>query len=253
MNMFLMNLSTASLLYTVFDSIFTLWTKIEPADIPIYKHIRETGWLMLFTPMYLSYIMLTLDRVFMIHLNLRYGLYVTKSKAIKINFFIWMIGLSHVLHYWFPSTCFVHRYFLPWDIAVLITFITSYSYILIKTKKQQQKLTIHSKRTLKYKVPFLVVLTMFVGWFIPDLMLVSKVIENSIWVSIWWSSNLLSDPLIYIFCTPRISKRIKGIWHEKQSTLKKSQLSTIHLQSISNRIKTLSGIDSVYIENPGPD
>ena len=73
-------------------------------------------------------------------------------------------------------------------------------------------------------------------WTWPDMLLQCKVIERSVWTSMWFNSNLLCDPLLYTFSSHKTSARLKRFWI-KETTSNSYPLST--LQSSTNTVNTL--------------
>lgn len=211
MYMLLFNLSTAAIIYATFDFLFNIWLCFNQATYHS-DLIRTTGWMILFPPQFFAYILLTCDRVLIVHLGLKYKPYVTKRRVFIVSVSFWILNIFHIIYYWYPSPEFSKWYFLIWDSLLIILFAASYSYIFISVRKQRSKVSTNSKKSLNYKVPFYIVLSMFFSWFIPDLLIQTEVVEMNIWLSIWWALNLMCDPLIYIVGIPSITYRLREYW-----------------------------------------
>ena len=239
MDMLLIQLSVGALLYSPMDFVFNAWEFIEPGVVNKYYVTYETLLMLTFTPMYFSYLLLTIDRVLMVKLSLKYMLYVTKRRVIKVLVLVWVISLISMVYYWFPAMEMRKKYFLAWEGFLTVLFVVSYTYIFITYKIRQRDMVNSvstTTRRFKFKTPFYIVLSMLICWFLPDMLLQYKVIERSIWSSMWWDLNLLCDPLIYTFSSHRISARLKRFWM-KDTNPNSYPLSTLQLST--NTVNTL--------------
>ena len=91
--------------------------------------------------MYETMIFLTLDRFFSIFLNIKYPLFWTYSKTIKLVIGAWIFNLLMLVAFWLNrvSLTVLNTYlYVIFDILFLVTSIGTYTYIIAMIRKKQK-------------------------------------------------------------------------------------------------------------------
>ena len=190
--------------------------------VALYVFLRTSG--------YINYIgsmlLLTLDRVLIVRLNLRYPFYMTTRKilvAISITFLLGNLyyGIIMLVE---AARPYIYLFLVVTSFMFLVCVFCSYLWIFRKVSTSGQKLQssinesqpkseirpIRCKRTANLAAPLLIVITFVLFWVAP--------LQVSYWTNSqdWNAPHLvlhplgfISDAVIYIFFYPAIYKELK--------------------------------------------
>ena len=172
---------------------------------------KKTVILVLGVAQYLSVMLLTTDRILAVRLGLKYKLVMTRNKFLVSVSIIWSISVLHSPYY--LLFCH-HNIYLIWYTILVAFLVISYSYIIssIKTsaRKTSQDMTNGGQIKVKYEVPFLIILTITCLYFVPEILMKSGI--HTIWYHAIWALNFFFDPIIYIFGSLTIRRRLCQCW-----------------------------------------
>ena len=180
----------------------------------------------------LSLLLLSFDRVLAVKFPLRYKVIITKTKLYIGLVISWVISASHMLlmlnvhensdgvhDHSDSESCFQMVDFV-WSCISVVGLSISYIYIIFKVERRRKRLfqqhgdtlQTHSQN-LKYKVPFVIILTSLLFMLIPGILMffVHSDLIVVIAIALFWL-NYLSDPLVYILGSKKIKERLVKFW-----------------------------------------
>ena len=175
------------------------WKQID------WKHNYIDGpiVLALFVMCYLSIVSITLDRVLVVLLALKYKMYVAKKKVVIVFCTIWFVSIGMGLFHYFTDN--EEEIYLFFDLTIIIVIITSYSYISIAVLVRRRAIRRNGSQSnsvnIRYQIPLCIVITFVVTIFVPDLILLVRPDFYSVWIEVIWTLNWISDPLAYVILT----------------------------------------------------
>ena len=164
----------------------------------------------LYIPNVMSLVIITLDRILAINLVLRYRLVVTNKRLFAVLVCVWILSAVYGVSCWFLKSDTYLIVLFIFSLVVVIFFVCSYIYIIVKVKVARKELATSGQRNrqsrLNYWVPFTIILTYFLFVVATDLSVVY--LNNiTIWHIIVWSLNTIADTLTYVIGSARI-----GLW-----------------------------------------
>ena len=209
----LIELIFAELCYISYDGILRAFHFITTGNIPFYDKKDQTICLFIYSVQFLTLIAITLDRLLIVKLGLRYKTLVTKRALAVAVSSIWIISLALALVMWFSQAIKFNQILVILECLLAVVYLCSYGYIIYALKLKQNRF--RSDRNLNIKVPFLLVLTLICFYLIPELILAAGH-PFSMWFLPFFNLNNVTDALIYIFGTPMCRKRLKTIFCNKR-------------------------------------
>ena len=184
---------------------------------------------------YLIMCFIPLDRLLCTVLRMKYNYYVTTKRVNMILFGCWLFGFTFSIPFHFVKhehvyTFFYHYCYQICDPICVLFAIISFTVIVrklrqgrIRVSMQQPRLSSTASRRLStknknsivsqrniYRIPFMIIVTFIVFYFIPDLIITIKN-ESELIAKVTpfiWSLGLMTDPLIYIFIHKKIRMRV---------------------------------------------
>ena len=192
-----------------------------------------------YTLMYEVMIALTVDRFLKIFLNIKYPLYWTYSRTVKLCIALLVLNGMMCLTFWLTKTSIDTLntyYYLPFDIIFLIVAVVTYGYIFIKIVNNwkirnselsmnsqseeiqpQEAIRIHQNKLLKqFMSNFLLVVTFLIFTVVPDLVYfcygLNSYKDMKEWtkalMTIFYSISYICDFFIYTFSSITIRKKL---------------------------------------------
>ena len=193
---------------------------------------KKPWTLVLSVAQYLSVMLLTTDRVLAVRLGLKYKFVMTRKKFLLALVVTWVLCLLHYPYYFLTRR---HTIYLFWYSALGAFITISYIYIIanvkISVKNSQGAATFPGQKRVKYEVPFLITLTIACLYFIPEVLIELGI--YTIWYNVVWALNFLCDPLIYIFGSLAIRKRLKQCWSGETRRSRASTIDAATLRRLS--------------------
>ena len=193
----------------------------------------------IFIAQMLSVIWITIDRVMVVYLGLKYKSQITKKRVCLALVCGWVVCYAHsFLIYYGPKL--IHRQIcLAWEFLVLLVVTSSYKYIFkyIPIKRSRTLKTLYStvsKRRLNVKVPFFIVIVFSLFVFLPSLLLNFFTVDYSTLAAVVYIHYLI-NPVVYVFGSHKIRHRLQKFWcHGKQKQRMKSFSSMTSIGSRKN-------------------
>ena len=190
---------------------------------------------------YCIMIYMTSERFFRIYLGIKYPLYwnAKSTKRLIVGTIITLNITSVPFLVFYPRSLSFPLYTVPIaGVVLLIHFITCYSYIFWKVKKSRLSLNYGAPSTLpgnyppvknksqdvsllNFKVPSLIVLSICVFYFAPNIHVIFLQRKRARiefeeqyfkFLNFLHQANMACDALIYIWLTPRIKKRVVALF-----------------------------------------
>jgi len=144
---------------------------------------------------------------------------VTAGNISKLLLACWVVGLTttipvFMIEYELIYYEIYYKYlFLSLDSIIMVTFVITYTYILIKKNRQEKRCRSSSTFSQNanhqkfFIVCFLIITSFIVFYVIPDIYFVNRQVINGLWnnkveiqaVDALWTINNIMSPLIYIF------------------------------------------------------
>ena len=231
----LINLGISNLAYTLYPMVVRITQLRSISDRP--KWIKAGG-LTTLVNQYLATALLTVDRVIMVRIHIKYAAVITKRRACYAIAAAWMISLSHASYY----TCKTNQFqvfqtiVLAWDLTIILLLIIGYMYIfictIIRKRKMHKRQVGMSNRRLKIEVALLIILSLAIFCLIPDVFLLTKVAKYTSWFPVLFYLNVITDPIIYIFTSKKRKKQLMKYFSHRRT--KRS----VRLATISKRRST---------------
>ena len=187
-------------------------------------------------------IFMTSERFFRIFLGIKYSLHwnAISTKRLIVGSFFVLVLITFPLVILYPTKimyyCFVYVYPLA-EVLFITHFIACYIYIFRKVKKSRLasnygqssrnesrdgsvKNKPQNPHSLKYKIPFLIVLNFCMVYILPNIYITHLLIDNKDhleedyfkFLTYFHQTYLSVDALIYIWLTPRIKKRVVALF-----------------------------------------
>lgn len=170
------------------------------------------------TVLFVSVLLITIDRLCCVVLSTRYKRSVTEKLVKEILISTWLISFTSGLFMWaiVTSTEYVKiYYYMSFDIIIIVMTGIVYLTMIVLIQKRRNKFTRASeKRNMKmFLVPTLIVTSFILCNAIPDLILIRH--YNNVTygvISYLWALGFVTDPLIYIFVGKRSRKVAKAFF-----------------------------------------
>ena len=208
MHLLLMNLGVSNLVYSLYPLITRIIQSTALSDRPQWI---KAGGLATLVNQYLATALLTVDRVIMVQLHIRYQVALTKRKVGLVTAASWAASLLHILYLMCKSNKYqiFQNIVFAWDIIIITLCILSYSYIFFRVKARKKLLGLNEqhgiKQRLKIEIPLFIVLSWTLLWLIPDILLYAKFAKWSSWFPVLFILNVIIHPMVYIF-NPKLFK-----------------------------------------------
>ena len=167
--------------------------------------VRTIGNQFLGAMFYQSVICISLDRLLVAALVLRYKIFVTKRRLLLIAILIWILSIMCAVIYgiWGIDSSLNRIIWMFWSSITMVSIMTSYLYIAVVLCRQKRifKETASEKtmQRFNYEIPLCITLSYIVTQFIPDIVLVVDETLYSVWILVLFYANYLIDPLVYVY------------------------------------------------------
>ena len=130
-NIILMNLSLVETLKVISDMITVTVYQFFPSVYEkrmMYFELLEIG---LLSVLFLTMILISLDRLLIVLLHIKYKRIITKSVIQKVILFIWLLGVLSTLPFVFVRNRTISKYFFMFHMALLFVIISVVTYTTI--------------------------------------------------------------------------------------------------------------------------
>lgn len=225
--MLLQNLSVIEIVKMIFDYVSLTLYQFQNAwylKYYIYMDIIEVN---LMTILFISVLLISVDRLACVTLQLRYNHSVNQKLVQDILITTWLVGQTPGLIMWALASASEYAkayYYMVFD--VLIIFITllvyiTMIYLLHRRRRKFPNLTEGQgpRRNLKmFLIPCLIITSYIFFNAIPDLILMKHFSHRIYHVTCYlWAFGFVSDPLIYIFINKKSRKIAKRSFNHIKS------------------------------------
>ena len=159
-------------------------------------------------------IIIMVDRILAVSLILRYRVIVTHKRLSVTLLSAWILCIvCGVLYHFFKSPLYDYVMF-SFSPAVVLFFIASYTYIIIKVRTTRKVLSnadqlSRGQSSIKYWIPFTIILTYIFFQVTVDLIAAFSEFNVTTWHYILWTLNPTSDTLIYILGSSRLRSNMR--------------------------------------------
>ena len=160
-------------------------------------------------------IIIMIDRILAVSLILRYRVMVSNKRLTIALLCAWVLSfLFGMSYHLFKSSLFDYVLFSLSAIVVLF-FIASYTYIIIKIRIKRKVLlnTGHRSKesSINYWVPFIIILSYILFQVAVDLSVAFSGLHPTTWHYILWNINSVVDTLTYILGSSRVRSNMREI------------------------------------------
>ena len=201
------------------------WKNIDNNDNTIHMLL----YVVLYTSVYQSVLIIVLDRVLAVHMVLKYKAFVTKQKLAIVLSITWAVSLATGVIIYFTDW----KVWLFWDFTMMIIIVSSYLYIIISVYRRKRAMARHTLQSgtsqLKYQIPLSITCSFVLTVLLPDLVVALNPELYCIWLDVIWSLNWISDPLVYVIFTK--------LQHRKDEKHKQAAGQTNSVQALSSSRK----------------
>ena len=154
-------------------------------------------------------IIIMVDRILAVSLILRYRVIVTHRRLTIALLSAWIISTICGSSYHFIESPVYDYVIFSFSPAVVLFFIASYTYIIIKVRITKKVLSNADQRSrgqssINYWIPFTIILTYIFFQVAIDLIVAFSGFNVTTWHYILWTLNPTSDTLIYILGSSRL-------------------------------------------------
>lgn len=182
----------------------------------------------LMTILYLSIILISLDRLLCILLKVNYNRYVTDSNVQRAVIFVWVLGIiagSIMRLTGFKDERGKIIYYAVIDICVLIVAAVTYLLYGKLVIERSRRFTINTttnnntENLKKFLVPSLIIISFIIFNVVPDLVAI-KYFDDTImyhYLTCLWIFGYNVDPIIYIFLDKKRRTRVFDIFRYMKS------------------------------------
>ena len=253
-HVFLLGLSTSELTMNVLEATRMI-TKILPNAVTTFgKYIKMINFSGTWLVVYLMMVYITIDRLLLISMKVRYNKVLSRQRAISVFSVTWVAGgifafstvMSHVFLDFDWKDAYFKYFFSVADTLFIILAVITYQYILWKLKRSDKRLAVvdrevaskdqdhlqldkrgrtpraNTSRLWKfYGTTIFLVLTFIVFLIIPDLtylfygILAQKKSDALFYAcSLSYAFANFTDVIIYLYMQPRVRKEVRKIYRK---------------------------------------
>lgn len=174
-------------------------------------------------PQVMSLVIITIDRILAVNLLVRYKLVVTNKRLLVVLVCVWIFSAAYGVSFWFSKSIVYAFVALGLSTAVVLFFIVSYTYIIIKVHMTRRRTSTagrcNQQSRFNYWIPFTIILTYVLFIVATDLSLVFTGFKFTAWHFIAWNLNPLADTITYVFGSARMRSRMRNRGRHSTTTL----------------------------------